>query len=108
LVCQYVYTWGFSVSLTVNAIQDIFLQQRVRRFPSASAYARNASASDFFTLTLKISRLELCDLLIATTSVANALEKDGHTAKKWRDLHDKLEEQLNAFDKKNGPEFFGE
>lgn len=58
------------------------------------------------TVTLKISRLELCDLLIATTSIANSLEKDGHTARKWRSLHDKLQEQLTAFDKKNGPNAF--
>ena len=56
------------------------------------------------TVTVKISRRELCDILIATTSIANSLKDEGHTARKWESLHDKLKEQLAAFDEKNGPE----
>ena len=60
------------------------------------------------TVNVQISRLELCDILIATTSIANSLKANGHTAHKWETLHEKLKEQLTAFDAKNGPEFFGE
>ena len=49
------------------------------------------------TYTLKISRIELCDLLIACTA---ASEESG--AKKWDELHAKLMEQLEAQDAKNG------
>ena len=54
------------------------------------------------TMTVKMTRIELCDLLIATTSVAHSLESEGHTANKWHTIHDKLLEQLEAFDEKNG------
>ena len=54
------------------------------------------------TVTVKMTRIELCDLLIATTSIAQGLEAEGHTANKWHTLHDKLREQLDAFDEKNG------
>ena len=54
------------------------------------------------TVNVKMTRIELCDLLIATTSIAQGLKAEGHTAKKWGALHDKLREQLNAFNEKNG------
>ena len=57
------------------------------------------------TVTVKISRKELCDILIATTSIANSLKDEGYTARKWESLHDKLKEQLAIFDAKNGPSF---
>lgn len=55
-------------------------------------------------VTAKLSRIEICDLLIATTSIAMHLEKQGHTATKWKSLHDKLRNILTEFDKKNGME----
>ena len=54
------------------------------------------------TVSVKLTRIEVCDLLIATTSIAQQLKKEGHTASKWEALHDKLSEQLTAFDAKNG------
>lgn len=45
------------------------------------------------TVEVKISRIELCDLLIATTT---AHRISGAT--KWQKLHDKLESILNEFD----------
>lgn len=55
------------------------------------------------TVTVKIYRAELCDILIATASIAHELKAEGHTATKWESLHDKLKEQLATFDAKNGP-----
>lgn len=54
------------------------------------------------TVTVKMARIDLCDLLIATNSIANMLKAEGHTAHKWEALHDKLREQLDSFDEKNG------
>ena len=48
------------------------------------------------TVTLKIKRIELCDLLLATTSLSHSTE-----AKKWKILHDKLKQILDDFDEKN-------
>lgn len=48
-------------------------------------------------MNIKIKRIDLCDLLIACTS---AYERSG--AEKWAVLHNKLKEQLEEFDKKNG------
>ena len=45
------------------------------------------------TVTVKITRHELCDLLLATTALSDQ-------GKKWGELHDKLRAQLNAFDAK--------
>ena len=56
------------------------------------------------TVPVKISRSDLCDILVAITSVAKALESDGYSARKWEILHDKLKEQLSTFDRKNGGE----
>lgn len=49
------------------------------------------------TVTVKISRIELCDLLLACTS-AQYQANDG--GEKWKRLHDKLKSQLDDFDKK--------
>ena len=54
------------------------------------------------TVIVKLKRIELCDLLIACTSVSESLERDGVSAKKWNDLHDKLRAILDEFDKKQG------
>lgn len=53
-------------------------------------------------VTVKLSRVELCYLMTATTSIAQMLQQEGHSASKWEALHDNLREQLDAFDKKNG------
>lgn len=45
------------------------------------------------TVHVELTRLELCDLLIACLS---AHEKSG--AEKWITLHQKLQKQLNDFD----------
>lgn len=45
------------------------------------------------TVTVKITRHELCDLLIATQALEDHAEK-------WAALHDKLLAQLEAFDAK--------
>ena len=49
------------------------------------------------TMTVKLSRIEVCDLLLACTACEAETE-----AKKWGDLHEKLLKQLEAFDEKNG------
>lgn len=48
------------------------------------------------TVTMKLKRIEVCDLLIALTTVANDSE-----AKKWNTLHDKVAAILDEFDKSN-------
>ena len=68
------------------------------------------------TVTLKVSRLEVCDLMLSTTHIVNDLRQEiadplttetrrnicQSSIKKWEALHDKLSEQLTAFDAKNG------
>lgn len=49
------------------------------------------------TVTVKLQRIEVCDLLLACTAVAAESE-----AKKWNELHDKLAAILDEFDQKNG------
>lgn len=51
------------------------------------------------TVTLKLKRIEICDLLLACTSVSSALHDEGHSAEKWDALHDKLSQILADFDK---------
>lgn len=48
------------------------------------------------TVTLKLKRIEVCDLLMATGLIA-----DESKATKWAVLHDKLKEILEDFDEKN-------
>lgn len=50
------------------------------------------------TVTVKITRRELVDLLIACTACS---ENANDPANKWNKLHDKLREQLALFDLKN-------
>lgn len=47
------------------------------------------------TVTIKITRIELCDLLLACTALDNVTDEN---TKKWAKLHDKLEEILEDFD----------
>lgn len=48
------------------------------------------------TVTIKLKRIEVCDLLIATTSL-----KHSSKAEKWSRLHDRLLEMLHDFDEKH-------
>lgn len=50
------------------------------------------------TVTVKIKRIELCDLLLACTVISGSNPE----AEKWEALHDKLKLILDDFDKKNG------
>lgn len=52
------------------------------------------------TVTVKMKRLELANLILAITSVICNLEAIGHSAKKWEDLRANLRQQLQAFDEK--------
>ena len=45
------------------------------------------------TVTLKLQRIDVCDLLIACTAVG-----DSSSAGKWSKLHDKLKAILDEFD----------
>ena len=49
------------------------------------------------TINLKLTRSEVCDLLLACAEVACA--SDAH---KWEELHDKILTILDDFDEKNG------
>lgn len=51
------------------------------------------------TVTMKLKRIEVCDLLLACTA---AKQRAGDGGKKWEDLHDKLREILEAFDESKG------
>lgn len=53
---------------------------------------------NFRTVTVKITRRELVDLLIACNACS---ENVNDPANKWNKLHDKLREQLALFDLKN-------
>lgn len=50
------------------------------------------------TVTVKITRRELVDLLVVLTACS---ENVNDPANKWNKLHDKLREQLALFDLKN-------
>jgi hypothetical protein len=54
------------------------------------------------TVTCKLKRIEVCDLLIACTAISSAAKKDGETGHKWDNLHDKLKQILDSFDEKQG------
>lgn len=48
-----------------------------------------------FTMYLELTRIEVCDLLIACLSAEHAVT-DGGT--KWSQLHDKIKAQLHRLD----------
>lgn len=48
------------------------------------------------TVNVKISRFELCDILLSLTM----LDEQYECSTRFKALHDKLREQLNEFDKK--------
>lgn len=51
------------------------------------------------TVTVKIKRIDLCDLMLACTALD--CDTDENTTK-WAKLHDKLKDILVAFDSKQG------
>lgn len=53
------------------------------------------------TMTLRITRGEVIDLLLAVDAVTEELEADFQRHKKWDLLHAKLERQLQEFDEKH-------
>jgi hypothetical protein len=52
------------------------------------------------TVTLKLKRIELCDLILATTLI-----KQRSNATKWETLREKLKEILTDFDEKHFENF---
>lgn len=48
------------------------------------------------TVTLKLQRIDICNLILATTSLKHSTH-----AEKWGLLHDKLKQLLDDFDSKN-------
>lgn len=48
------------------------------------------------TRKLKLQRIEVCDILLALTTITK-----GTDAEKWKNLHDKVKEQLDAQDLAN-------
>lgn len=50
------------------------------------------------TVSLKLKRIEVCDLMLACTVLSDATEN----TKKWNDLHDKLSKILKEYDEKQG------
>ena len=49
-------------------------------------------------VNVQISRLELVDLMLACIGIEFNLVDSENSRKKWRQLHDMLEEQLKTFD----------
>ena len=52
------------------------------------------------TVNVKITRRELCDLIVACHMVEYDRQIHGGTGEKWKALRDKLAEQRDAFDAK--------
>lgn len=52
------------------------------------------------TVTVKIKRIELCDIMLALTVIASDMDTKQEGREKWIALHDKLEAVLNDFDSK--------
>lgn len=48
-------------------------------------------------ITITVQRIDLCDILLACTTLARQSE-----AEKWKALHGKLKAMLEEFDKQNG------
>lgn len=53
------------------------------------------------TMTVRITRSEVIDLMVACLLCIDELEADFHSHEKWDMLHAKLERQLLEFDKKH-------
>ena len=52
------------------------------------------------TVTLKLKRRDVVDLLVACTSCGEAALRGGKLARKWDYLHAVIQQQLTAFDEK--------
>ena len=52
------------------------------------------------TVNVKITRIELCNLIKACMATKFALEEQNHSAQGWAELREKLKQQLDAFDAK--------
>ena len=52
------------------------------------------------TVTLKIKRSYVIDLLVACTACRDAALAGGEVSTKWDYLHDVIQQQLTAFDEK--------
>lgn len=53
------------------------------------------------TVTLKLKRLDVCDLRLACTAISQVLKEDGESATKWDALYEKLDGILSEFDKQH-------
>ncbi len=49
------------------------------------------------TVTIKLKRREVCRMMMACTIVSQIRD----SSPEWTELHDKIQEQLYAFDQKN-------
>ncbi len=54
------------------------------------------------TVTAKLKRIDICDLMIACTSISAAMDAANEDSTKWTALHDKLGAILAEFDEKQG------
>ncbi len=54
------------------------------------------------TVSLKLKRIEICDLMLACTAASDLVKENGETGKRWDELHEKLKAVLDEFDKKQG------
>lgn len=52
------------------------------------------------TVNVKITRRELCDLILACDMIERDRQKHGGTGEKWKALRDKLAKQRDVFDEK--------
>lgn len=52
------------------------------------------------TVNVKITRRELCDLILACNLIEQNSKMHGGTGAKWKALHDKLAKQRDVFDEK--------
>lgn len=52
------------------------------------------------SVNVKITRRELCDLILACDMIVHYRKMHGGTGEKWKSIHDKLAKQRDAFDAK--------
>ena len=52
--------------------------------------------NNYDEVSIKLYRIDICDLLLACIAAENAANDDGI---KWKRLHDKLKKQLDKLDK---------
>ena len=53
-------------------------------------------------ISLKLERIDVCDLLLACTGAMSICRESGANSDKWITLHNKLMKQLESFDKEQG------